>query len=555
MDLDLELAIASVDRIWDESALPALVDYIRIPAKSPAFDADWAAHGHLAEAVDLVAGWSRSRDLPGATVEVIELAGRTPVVLVEVPAHGAGDPNDTVLFYGHLDKQPELTGWREGLGPWTPVLEGDRLYGRGGADDGYSAFAALSALEAVRAAGGSHSRCLVLIEASEESGSLDLPAHVAALGDRLGAVSLVICLDSFAGDYETLWVTTSLRGLVGLDVRVRVLEEGVHSGVAGGAVPSSFRVLRQLLDRIEDCETGDLLVPELYVEIPEERRREAQAAVAAGLDPLAGLPFAGRTRPEGEDPVELLLATTWLPSMAVVGIEGAPPLDDAGNVLRAETAVKLSFRLPPTADADTAVGRAPDPPHRGPALGRRDRDQRGRVGHGLGRGPDRPLVGRRPRRLDQGHVRAPGALHRCGGCHPLHEHARGALPGRPVRGDRCARAGLQRARPQRVPPRPHRPPPRRLHGPHSRRPHPAAPRLTWPPSATVTRCRHSMSSGRRHDPRPVAERGRLHVGSRRGLDPRGRVRRLRPGRRSALLRREPHLHRPRPHRLGHRRAG
>ena len=135
-------------------------------------------------------------------------------------------------------------------------------------------------------------------------------------------MSLVICLDSFAGDYETLWVTTSLRGLVGLDVRVRVLEEGVHSGVAGGAVPSSFRVLRQLLDRIEDSETGDLLVPELYVEVPEERRREAEAAIAAGLDPLAGLPFAGSTRPEGEDPVELLLATTWLPSMAVVGIEG-----------------------------------------------------------------------------------------------------------------------------------------------------------------------------------------------------------------------------------------
>ena len=201
MDLDLDLATATVDRIWAESALPTLVDYIRIPARSPAYDADWVAHGHLAEAVDLVAEWCRSRALPGATVEVHELAGRTPVVLVEVPAHGAGDPDDTVLLYGHLDKQPELTGWREGLGPWTPVLEGDRLYGRGGADDGYSAFAALSALEAVRAAGGSHSRCLVLIEASEESGSPDLPAHVAALGDRLGAVSLVICLDSFAGDY------------------------------------------------------------------------------------------------------------------------------------------------------------------------------------------------------------------------------------------------------------------------------------------------------------------------------------------------------------------
>jgi acetylornithine deacetylase/succinyl-diaminopimelate desuccinylase-like protein len=289
------------------------------------------------------------------------------VLLVEVPPFGGGDPEDTVLLYGHLDKQPELAGWREGFGPWTPVREGDRLYGRGGADDGYSAFAAVSAIEAVQAAGGAHARVLVLIEACEESNSYDLPDHIDALRDRLGSVSLVVCLDSFAGDYETMWVTTSLRGLLGLDVRVRVLDEGVHSGVAGGAVPSSFRVLRNLLDRIEDSDTGDLLLPELHVDIPEERRAEAEAAVTAGLDPRAGLPFAGTTKPEGEDPVDLLLATTWQPALAVVGIEGAPSLRDAGNVLRAETAVKLSFRLPPTADPDAAGAAVraalADPPH------------------------------------------------------------------------------------------------------------------------------------------------------------------------------------------------
>lgn len=353
--MDHRLVQETVERIWAGSALPALVDYIAIPAKSPAYDPDWADHGHLAAAVDLVASWCRGRPLPGASVEVHELAGRTPVVLVDVPPSGGGDPDDTVLLYGHLDKQPELTGWRDGLGPWTPVLDGDRLYGRGGADDGYSAFAALSVVEAVQAAGGAHTRCLVLIEASEESGSPDLPAHVDALADRLGDVSLVVCLDSFAGDYDSMWVTTSLRGLVGLDVRVRVLEEGVHSGVAGGAVPSSFRILRHLLDGIEDSATGAVLVPELHAELPDERRREAEAVIAAGLDPLAGLPFAGTTRPEGGDPLDLLLATTWQPALAVVGIEGAPPLGDAGNVLRAETAVKLSFRLPPTVAADRAA--------------------------------------------------------------------------------------------------------------------------------------------------------------------------------------------------------
>jgi acetylornithine deacetylase/succinyl-diaminopimelate desuccinylase-like protein len=353
--VDLARAAATVDRIWGESALPALVDYIRIPAKSPAYDPEWEAHGHLAAAVDLVASWCQARKLPGATVEVLELAGRTPVVLVEVPPTGGGPAEETVLLYGHLDKQPELTGWREGLGPWMPVLDGDRLYGRGGADDGYSAFAALSALEAVHEAGGAHTRALVLIEASEESGSPDLPAHLEALAGRLGEVSLIVCLDSFTADYETLWVTTSLRGLVGFDVRVRVLDEGVHSGVAGGAVPSSFRVLRRLLDRLEDAATGEILLPELHVPIPEARRQEAAAAIAAGLDPLAGLPLAGGTRPQHDDPLDLLLATTWGPALAVVGIEGAPPLGDAGNVLRAETAVKLSLRLPPTADPEVAA--------------------------------------------------------------------------------------------------------------------------------------------------------------------------------------------------------
>jgi acetylornithine deacetylase/succinyl-diaminopimelate desuccinylase-like protein len=261
-----------------------------------------------------------------------------------------------------------MTGWREGLGPWEPVLEGDRLYGRGGADDGYSAFAALSALEAVRAAGGRHRRALVLIEASEESGSPDLPAHLEALGDRLGQVSLVVCLDSFVGDYDALWVTTSLRGLAGIDLRVRVLTEGVHSGVAGGLVPSSFRIARLLLDRIEDPATGELLLADLHVAVPDDRRREAAEVVAAGFDPTQGLPWAGDTGPQHEDPVAQLLATTWAPALAVPGIEGAPAIVDAGNVLRSETGLRLSVRLPPTADADRATRRlvavlTADPPY------------------------------------------------------------------------------------------------------------------------------------------------------------------------------------------------
>jgi acetylornithine deacetylase/succinyl-diaminopimelate desuccinylase-like protein len=288
-------------------------------------------------------------------VEVQELPGRTPLLLIDVPPAGSGRPGDTVLLYGHLDKQPPFTGWREGLGPWEPVIEGDRLYGRGGADDGYSTFSALTALEAVRAAGGSHSRAIVLIEASEESGSPDLPAHLEALGDRLGSPSLVIALDSWCGDWDRLWTTTSLRGLLDMVLEVEVLTEGVHSGMAGGVVPSSFRILRELIGRIEDVHTGHLIPRELHVDIPDERLRQI-AATAHDLGDFADrYPFAGETQPVRPTTEQLLIARTWEPSLEVVGISGAPLPEEAGNVLRPRTAVKLSIRVPPTADAAAAA--------------------------------------------------------------------------------------------------------------------------------------------------------------------------------------------------------
>ncbi len=352
------LATAALDhagRTWDDEIVPVLHDYIAIPNVSVAFDADWAAHGHMDAAVELIAGWCRARALPGATVEVHRLPGRTPMVLVEIPPTGGGSATDTVLLYGHLDKQPEMTGWRDGLGPWTPVLEGDRLYGRGGADDGYAAFASLTAIEAVRAAGGAHTRCVVLIEASEESGSPDLPAYVEHLADRIGTPSLVLCLDSGCIDYDHLWVTTSLRGLVGATVTVDVLTEGVHSGMASGIVSSSFRVLRRLLDRVEDATTGTILLPELHVAIPDDRLAQVRATAATlACSPAEDLPLVAGMAPTTDDRVEQILRSTWRPTLSVVGAAGLPPVERAGNVLRPSTTLKLSFRLPPTADAERA---------------------------------------------------------------------------------------------------------------------------------------------------------------------------------------------------------
>lgn len=341
------------DQIWREEIVPALVEYIRIPNKSPSFEPDWARLGHMEAAVSLFVAWAQRKiaDLPGATLSVERLPGRTPLIFIDVP----GATNDeTVLLYGHLDKQPEMTGWSEGKGPWTPVLEGDKLYGRGGADDGYAMFGALAALLALRAQGLAHKRAVIVIEASEESGSPDLPFYVDALADRIGEVSLVVCLDSGCGDYERLWVTTSLRGMVGGTLRVDVLDEGVHSGDASGVVASSFRIVRQLLARLEDAETG-AVIEAFHAPIPNERVEQARvAAQALGAAVYSKFPFVAGMKPMSEDLTELVLNRTWRPALSITGLGGAPAPRDAGNVLRPFTEVKVSLRVPPTCDAKAA---------------------------------------------------------------------------------------------------------------------------------------------------------------------------------------------------------
>ena len=347
---------AKTDRLvadaWDGDIVPQLVEYIRIPNKSPMFDADWQANGYMDAATDLLADWARKQDIKGMQVDVVRLPGRTPLIFIEI----AGQGDDCVLLYGHLDKQPEMTGWADDLGPWLPVLKGDRLYGRGGADDGYAIFGSLTSIRALQAQGLPHARCVVLIEACEESGSYDLPFYVDHLAERIGKPSLVVCLDSGCANYDQLWCTTSLRGLAGGNLRVQVLTEGVHSGDASGIVPSSFRLLRQLLSRIEDEATGKILVDELSVEIPEQRRLQAvRAAEVLGNDVFDKFPFLPGMTPMDSDLTQMVLNRTWRPMLSVTGADGLPALSNAGNVLRPTTAVKLSLRLPPTLNPKLAT--------------------------------------------------------------------------------------------------------------------------------------------------------------------------------------------------------
>ncbi|WP_340648604.1 M20 family metallopeptidase [Pseudoxanthomonas winnipegensis] len=344
-----------VGQLWDAQIVPQLVEYIRIPNKSPMFDADWVANGHMAKAVTLMETWARAQPIAGLQVEVIQLEGRTPLIFLDIPASGAGTGEDCVLLYGHLDKQPEMTGWDEDLGPWKPVLKGDKLFGRGGADDGYAIYGSLAAIMALQEQGLPHARCVILIEACEESGSYDLPAYVDHLAERIGRPSLVVCLDSGCGNYEQLWCTTSLRGMAGGNFTVEVLSEGVHSGDASGIVPSSFRLLRQLLSRLEDETTGRIRVEELFVEIPPERLEQAgKVAQVLGDEVYDKFPFLDGMTPMSDDLTELVLNRTWRPALSITGADGLPPLASAGNVLRPQTSVKISLRLPPTLDGKRA---------------------------------------------------------------------------------------------------------------------------------------------------------------------------------------------------------
>lgn len=369
---------AFVNETWDREIVPLLSDYIAIPAKSPAFDPQWVQNDHLETVVRNAAAWVESKKVAGLTLEVVRLADaagrpRTPVIFFEVPATKTGS-TDTVLMYGHLDKQPEFSGWRSDLGPWTPKYEDGKLYGRGGADDGYAVYASITALLALQRQGIPHPRVVGIIETCEESGSYDLPAYIDALRPRLGEVSLVVCLDSGAGNYDQLWLTTSLRGMVSGVLKVEVLTEGVHSGDASGLVPSSFRILRRLLDRLEDSATGRLLPESFHCEIPAERIDQAQAtAQILGDEVWRRFPWAcgadgAFTLPTTTDPAEALLRRTWKPTLSVTGAEGFPALGNAGNVLRPYTAFKLSLRLPPLVDGATAAQELKalleaDPPH------------------------------------------------------------------------------------------------------------------------------------------------------------------------------------------------
>ncbi len=340
-----------IELFWDDEILPALFDYIRIPNKSPAFDPEWETNGYMDKVIKLVEEWTHLHKPENSTLHTFKENGKTPLLILDVP----GATDGTILIYGHLDKQPEMEGWSNGLGPWEPVLKNDKLYGRGGADDGYAVFASISSINALLEQDIKLPRIVVLIECSEESGSPDLPFYMDHCADIIGSPDLVICLDSGAGNYEQFWTTTSLRGLIGCTLRVDILTEGIHSGGGSGIAPSSFRIMRQLLSRLEDEKSGHIFVEDLIVDIPDDRIKEVQAMVdVLGDEVFNTLPWIRNAGPITDDKVDMVLNNTWRSMLSVVGVDGLPAVKDGGNVLRPYTTVKLSLRIPPTLEAISA---------------------------------------------------------------------------------------------------------------------------------------------------------------------------------------------------------
>ena len=341
----------SLNQFWDNEITPSLIEYIKVPNKSPAFDPDWEKSGHIDKVLKLAVDWADKHRPEESTLHVKKLPGRTPLILLEIP----GEREGNILMYGHLDKQPEMEGWEEGLGPWTPIMRDEKLYGRGGADDGYALFASIGVVKSLKEQHIKLPRIVILIEFCEESGSPDLPYYIDEHKNIIGEVDLVVCLDSGAGNYEQFWSTVSLRGMIACELRADVLTEGVHSGSASGLVPSSFRVLKQLISRIEDEATGKIKIAELHSKIPLHRIKEIEKMVVALNGNPEAFPWHQDMLPSTEEPIEGMMRRTWKPSLSIVGVDGLPSMKDGGNVLRPFTALKLSFRLPPDIDCHLAM--------------------------------------------------------------------------------------------------------------------------------------------------------------------------------------------------------
>lgn len=344
-----------IDHLWNSSVEEALKQYIRLPALSPDFDSRWEENGVLYDSLVQAKAWAEKQGIAGLHCEIIRHEGFTPCLFVEIEAKSRKPFKGSVFLYGHLDKQPENHGWDADKGPWEPVVKNGRLYGRGSVDDGYAFYTSMAAIKALQTLGLEHPRCVGLFETCEESASRHYEEYLNDCTEKLGEIGLVVALDSCSGDYDRLWVTDTLRGMIGGAIEVRTLTAGVHSGEASGIVPGSFMILRNLLDRIEDSRTGEIIPKAFQTNIPPEAREQTREVAEIEGDLIwKAYPWHGSTEPLTKDPYEGLLNRNWRPELTVTGIDGIPSVANGGNVMRPYTRAKIGLRLPPDVNAEKA---------------------------------------------------------------------------------------------------------------------------------------------------------------------------------------------------------
>lgn len=361
-ELDPKQVISYIESSWKRDVEKTLIDYIETPNQSPDYDPKIHENGYQEAAYKLLTDWTEKQNVKGLTMEILHDKNRTPLIYIEVEATGNKLlSSTTVLMYGHFDKQPPLTNdWDEDLHPYKAVIKNGKLYGRGGADDGYAIFAAINSIKVLQEQNKPHPRCCIIIEGSEESGSPDLLYYIDKLKNKIGTPKVVICLDSGCQNYDQLWMTVSLRGVFMANLTAQLLTEGIHSGDSG-LIRDSFHVLRLILDRIDNAKTGEML-KELYVDIPQSHINYAkECAKCLGDTVYTQIPFYNDSclpqieecKNDSKSLYELILNRTWRPQLTITGIDGIPDLK-GGNVLRKYTTIKLSVRIPPSMDPNKA---------------------------------------------------------------------------------------------------------------------------------------------------------------------------------------------------------
>ena len=333
--------------------IKGLQEFVRVENLTPMVDPEYATNGLVQKAMECVDKWIQGLNIIGLKRHVIHPEGLNPLVVYVVePSEGC---TKNIMMYGHLDKQPYGPGWEEGLSPTDPIIRGDFMYGRGSCDDGYSAFACMLAVKALQESGAKWPRVVLTLETEEESGSPCLLALLKEAEPLIGKPDAMFCMDSGALDYEQLWLTSSLRGVCIVELTVEGGKAGYHSGETGGIIPETFRVVRQLLNRLDDPETGEVC-KEFQVEVPDFKRQEAKFIAGKYGDKIynkfdvhPGVQYMSQDNVE-----ELYLNKAWRPNLSITGADGLPPCGIAGNVLRPKTTVKCSMRLVPTFDAHQA---------------------------------------------------------------------------------------------------------------------------------------------------------------------------------------------------------